>query len=310
MREIDFSKKIIKILDINVLQMIVKKAVTKGFTVQGFNKNVWLAPEALVCAALDRKKKGIYQSSIFLEALNEIEVDDEIIELAKKWLKDKDARNEIEREIERIELARMEKKETNIEETNARENIKKEKNDNYEKDIQQLQIKNKKLKSIVQDLRMEVENYQKEILRLQKENGKLGKQVEEKTYESSELKDEINILKENIKQLEYTLDFCKQENAHYQEIFKKAPKVLCFSKKDINKGNFPFYNVEQLHKWSDEYEDTIKWDEYKEIWVIETDFNYSEVVKMKKLPCNKIILKRNIKSLIEKVGGYSNGYTR
>ena len=99
MGEIDFSKKIVKILDKNILQMIIKKAVTKGFTVQGFTKNVCMAPETLICAALERKKKGKYQSSLFLDALNETETDDEIVNLAKKWLKDKDERDEIEQKI-------------------------------------------------------------------------------------------------------------------------------------------------------------------------------------------------------------------
>lgn len=305
MGEIDFSKKIIKILNANILQMIIKKAVTKGFTVQGFAKNVWLAPETLICAALERKRKGKYQSSIFLEALSEIEVDDEVIHLGKKWLQDKNARDEIEEKIQRIEQEKTEKKrkEIIVEENNVHENIKKQKENNYEKDIQQLQIKNKKLQNVVQDLRISVENHQKDLIRLQKENGKLEKKIEEKTHENNELSNEISSLKECIKQLESTLNSCKQENMNYQEIFKKAPKVLCFSKKDINKDLFPFYNVEQLHEWSNEYENVIKWNEYKEIWIIETDFNYSEVVKMKKLPCSKIVLNHNIKSLIDKVGG-------
>lgn len=145
---------------------------------------------------------------------------------------------------------------------------------------------------------------------MQKEKGKLERQVEEKIYENKKMEDEISGLKENIRKLEYELDLCKQENINYQEIFERAPKVLCFSKKDINKDNFPFYNVEQLYKWSDECEETIKRDKYKEIWIIETDFSYSEVMKMKRLPCDKIVLKSNIKSLIEKVGGFSNGYAR
>ena len=312
MGEIDFSKKIIKILDTNILQMIIKKAVTKGFTVQGFAKNIWMAPEALICAALERKKKGKYQSSIFLEALNETEVDDEIVNLAKNWLRDKDERDEIERKIEQIILKKIQKKEKRIiiEEKNEQENIEKKKNQNYEKDIQQLQIKNKKLQNTIQDLRIGGEDYQKEISRLQKEKGKLERQVEEKIYENKKMEDEISGLKENIRKLEYELDLCKQENINYQEIFERAPKVLCFSKKDINKDNFPFYNVEQLYKWSDECEETIKRDKYKEIWIIETDFSYSEVMKMKRLPCDKIVLKSNIKSLIEKVGGFSNGYAR
>lgn len=312
MGEIDFSKKIIKILDKNILQMITKKAVSKGFTVQGFTKNVCMAPETLICAALERKKKGKYQSSLFLDALNETEIDDEIVNLAKKWLKDKDERDEIERKIEQISIEKTEKKkkEVIIEEKSLQTDIKKEENENYKKEIQQLQAKNKKLQSTIQDLRIGVDNSQKEILRLQKEKGKLEKQIEENECKNSELKDEIGHLKEDIKKLERELDLYKQKNLDYQEIFKKAPKVICFSKKDINKDNFPFYNVDQLKQWSDECEETIKKNAYKEIWIIETDFSYSEVVKMKQLPCEKIVLKSNIKTLIEKVGGFSNGYAR
>lgn len=312
MGEIDFSKKIIKILDKNILQMIIKKAVSKGFTVQGFTKNVCMAPETLICAALERKKKGKYQSSLFLDALNETEIDDEIVNLAKKWLKDKDERDEIERKIEQISIEKTEKKkkEVIIEEKSLQTDIKKEENENYKKEIQQLQAKNKKLQSTIQDLRIGVDNSQKEILRLQKEKGKLEKQIEENECKNSELKEEIGHLKEDIKKLERELDLYKQKNLDYQEIFKKAPKVICFSKKDINKDNFPFYNVDQLKQWSDECEETIKKNAYKEIWIIETDFSYSEVVKMKQLPCEKIVLKSNIKTLIEKVGGFSNGYAR
>ena len=312
MGEIDFSKKIIKILDKNILQMIIKKAVSKGFTVQGFTKNVCMAPETLICAALERKKKGKYQSSLFLDALNETEIDDEIVNLAKKWLKDKDERDEIERKIEQISIEKTEKKkkEVIIEEKSLQTDIKKEENENYKKEIQQLQAKNKKLQSTIQDLRIGVDNSQKEILRLQKEKGKLEKQIEENECKNSELKDEIGHLKEDIKKLERESDLYKQKNLDYQEIFKKAPKVICFSKKDINKDNFPFYNVDQLKQWSDECEETIKKNAYKEIWIIETDFSYSEVVKMKQLPCEKIVLKSNIKTLIEKVGGFSNGYAR
>ena len=311
MGEIDFSKKIIKILDTNILQMIIKKAAAKGFSVQGFTKSVWMAPEALICAALERKNKGKYQSSIFLDALNETEVDDVIVDLAKKWLRDKDQRDEIEQKIEQISLKKTKKKKKElIIEKKEPENIGKEKNEDYEKEIQQLQMKNKKLQNTIQDLRIGGEDYQKEILRLQKEKGKLGRQIEEKTYENAKLEDEISRLKDNVRKLEYELDLCKQENINYQEIFKRAPKVLCFSKKGINKDIFPFYNIEQLYKWSYAYEEVIKRDKYKEIWIIETDFSYSEVMKMKRLPCDKIVLKSNIKSLIEKVGGVSNGYAR
>lgn len=312
MGEIDFSKEIIKILDPDILQMIIKKAVAKGFTVQGFNKNVWSAPKALICAAMEVKKRGKYQSSIFLEAVNEIESNDKIIVLAKRWLVDKDRHEEIEQEIEQINLENTTKtkKDATVEEKNVQEDIKKENDENYEKSIQQLQTKNKKLQNKIQDLRIKLDNKGKETFRLQKEKEKLEKKIEEKVYENHKIKDEIESLNSKIKELRSTVDSYKQENLNYQEIFKRLPKILCFSKKDINKDNFPIYNIDQLHEWSDEYEESIKWGEYKEVWVIETDFSYSEVVKMKRLPCDKIILKRNIKSLIEKVGGFTNGYAK
>ena len=123
MGEIDFTKKLVKILDANVLQMIIKKATTKGFTVQGFTKNVWLAPEILICAALEKRKKGKYQSSIFLEALSEIEIDDEIVNLAKRWIQDKSVRDEIELKVDQKEsdIRDRKRKENNTKEDNIEE---------------------------------------------------------------------------------------------------------------------------------------------------------------------------------------------
>lgn len=312
MGEIDFSKKIIKILDANVMHMIMKKAMTKGFTVQGFTKNVWLAPKLSICAALGQKKRGKYQSSIFLEALNETEIDDVIVSLSKKWLQDKDARDEIEKRIEQIQLEKTKEKkiENIIESSNSQENLIKERDDDYEDQIQQLKIKNKKLQNTIQDLKIGIENSQKEIVKFQKENMRLEKQIAKKIYEQNKLENEISNLQGNIRHLEGMIHLYEQEKENYQEIFKRAPKVLCFSKRDINQEKFPFYKIKQLHKWLDEYIDTIKWNEYKEIWVIETDFNYSEVIKMKRLPCKKIVLTYNVKSLIEKVGGFDNEYAK
>ena len=61
--------------------------------------------------------------------------------------------------------------------------------------------------------------------------------------------------------------------------------------------------MSQLSVWKDEYEQNIDGSKSREIWIIEADFNYPEVIRMKNLPCKKIILSRNVKSLIEKVGG-------
>ena len=67
----------------------------------------------------------------------ETEIDDEIVNLAKKWLKDKDERDEIERKIEQISIEKTEKKkkEVIIEEKSLQTDIKKEENENYKKEM-------------------------------------------------------------------------------------------------------------------------------------------------------------------------------
>ena len=70
MEELEFAKELIKIIDTTILQRTLKKAATKGFSVQGFNKNVWTAPITLIIGALDKKRRGgNYQYRIFLESL-------------------------------------------------------------------------------------------------------------------------------------------------------------------------------------------------------------------------------------------------
>lgn len=305
MGELEFAKKILKILDTNILQMTIKKAVTQGFAVQGFTKNVWLAPETMIIAALEKKKRGKYQSSIFLEALSGLSEENEAVILAKKWMQNGEARVEAENEIQQIQTCKIEQKRKilNTEIKKKQDDRAKENDENDEKIEQQQQLRIKKLQSTIQDLRIGTENQQKKVIRLQKENAKLEKRIEEKEELNVKLSNQIEDLKEEIKQLEKKFNMSKQENLNYQEIFKKVPRVICFSKKTIDKKIFPFHNIEQLYEWKDEYEKAINWNDYREIWVIETDFNYPEVLKIKKSPCKKIVMSHNVKALIEKVGG-------
>lgn len=255
MGELEFAKKILKILDTNILQMTIKKAVTQGFAVQGFTKNVWLAPETMIIAALEKKKRGKYQSSIFLEALSGLSKENEAVVLAKKWMQNGEARVEAENEIQQIQTCKIEQKRKilNTEIKEKQDDSAKENDENDEKIEQQQQLRIKKLQSTIQDLRIGTENQQKKVIRLQKENAKLEKRIEEKEELNVKLSNQIEDLKEEIKQLEKKFNMSKQENLNYQEIFKKVPRVICFSKKTIDKKIFPFHNIEQLYEWKDEY---------------------------------------------------------
>lgn len=70
MGELEFAKRVLKLLDASTLQVVIKRAAMNGFTVQGFNKNIWLAPKTIIGASLGKKKNGKFQSSIFLEAVS------------------------------------------------------------------------------------------------------------------------------------------------------------------------------------------------------------------------------------------------
>lgn len=316
MGELEFAEEILNILDTDLLQMTIKKAAAKGFTVPGFSKNVWLAPKKLMCGALGKKIKGKYQFSIFLEALCGLDQDYEAVCLTKKWMQNGAERLEAEDEIQKIQIhkAKQQKEleprssQENCEEADKESNADAEENERGEEDgsnqnYMKQQARIKKLQGIIQEFKIKTEDQKKEIGRLQKQNVKLQKQNEEKEECNIELYRQLEALKEEIKQLHHTLKMNEQENLRYQEIFQKAPRVICFSKKMIDKEMFPFYQIEQLRDWKEEYEKEIHWNDYREVWLMETDFNYSDVVKIKKLPCKKFVLCHNVKSLIDKVGG-------
>lgn len=309
MEELEFAKELIKIIDTTILQRTLKKAATKGFSVQGFNKNVWTAPITLIIGALDKKKRGgNYQYRIFLESLASLEIDDIGVRLAKKWLDEKEKREEVKNEL--LEIITKQQENTKIEQVEKKEipivdDSKQEKacNQQNEMIIREQKDKIKKLQKSIQDFRIEIDNLKKEKEHVVKEKKKLEKINEDQ-------KQEIDILKRKVEQVELQFTNCcaevkqkEEELEEYKNILAQAPRVLLFSKRKINYNTFPFYNIQQIVDWKDDYIYNQELKEYNEIWIIESDYTYPEVQKIKKMTRGKIVLAHNLKSLIEKVGG-------
>jgi hypothetical protein len=61
MEELEFSQRMVKVLDGKTLQDTLKKAGTQGFTVPGFTKNACQAPPAILAAAM--KKNNVERIS-------------------------------------------------------------------------------------------------------------------------------------------------------------------------------------------------------------------------------------------------------
>lgn len=118
MEDLEFSRELVKTLDKHILQKTLKKAVTQGFTIQGFNKNVWMAPATIVNAALEKRKRGgKYQYTIFLECLAGLKEDNVGITLAKQWLKNGEERAEAEKKILEFMSYKQEEKNMKVDET-------------------------------------------------------------------------------------------------------------------------------------------------------------------------------------------------
>lgn len=305
MEELEFSRELVKMVDKAILQKALKKAGTQGFRVQGFDKSVWKAPVAMVNVALARRERGgKYQCRILLECLAELEEESVETNLARKWLKDGGERDEAEKKLLEAVSYKQVEKNTGISEikeviTNNTDE-KKDKNDNV---VSQQQKRIKKLQITIQDLRISADNYKREIEYLQREKTKLEKRCKEEQKKNEKLVEDNERLEMKIDEYQQQLFQKNEDINHYKKIFEKVPKIVCFSKKKIDNEIFPFQNIEQIREWKKDFVDEIEWKRYQEVWIVESDFSYPEVMNIKKMASSKVVCACNLKSLIRKVGG-------
>lgn len=308
MEELEFSRELVKISDKNILQKALKKAGTQGFIVQGF-KNSFSAPISMINASLGKRKRGKYQSTIFLECLASLEESNEEVSLARGWLGD-----EKQREIAQEELLKIKK-------DKEQKTIQNKKDESQEpgivavpldaeiedtsslKQIAQQKEKIKRQQNTIQELRIAIGDCKRDKDRLQKDNTKLQNECNKQQKEIDRLIQCKENLEIQMKQSLAELEEKDEEIKYYKSILEYAPKVLCFSKKIINCSIFPLKRIEQLSSCEEQILQDIDWKCYSEIWIIESDFSYSEVLKIKRASQIKVICARNLKSLIEKMGG-------
>ena len=309
MEELEFSRELVKISDKSILQKALKRAEAQGFVVQGF-KNSFSAPVSIINASLGKRKRGVkYQSTIFLESLAGLEESRKEVNLARGWFG-----NEKQREKAQEELLKIKKDEAKKILPNKKDERKETvivtapldtetKDTNSLKQIERQKEKIKKQQNIIQKFRIIIDNYKREKDKLQKENTKLQKECIRKRNEIDRFIEGKGNLEIQIKQYATKLQEKNEEVKYYKSILENAPKVLYFSKKSINSNIFPLKRIEQLNDCEEQTLQDIDWKSYSEVWIIESDFSYSEVLKIKRASQVKVICVRNLKSLIEKMGG-------
>lgn len=310
MEELEFSQRIVKVLNRKILQDTLRKAGTQGFIVPGFAKNVCQAPLSILAAAMTKRKHGKgFQSGIFLKCLSELDEDIPESRLAKKWLEGGVSRDEAESELKDIETFILEKRKQNENGENVsdvvevEDSVKEHKAEENTEIIKKQQERIKKLQDTIQSYKISNDNYKKEIEQLKRENNKLEKKNIEEIRNKAALEDTIKNLRIKICEQQQQLAEMGKEIEEYKNIHENAPRILCFSKKEINKDIFPFYNIEWISEWNKDYVEIIDWMKYREIWIAESDFSYSEVKMIKDMAKGKVIVARNTNMLISKVGG-------
>lgn len=306
MEELEFSQRIVKILTGKALQDTLRKGGTQGFTVPGFAKNVCQAPPSILAAAMTKRKCGKgFQSGIFLKCLSELDEDIMESKLAQKWFAGGASREEAERELKDIETSVLEKQKQNENVQNIIEIEASIKTDNKDDTqvIKKQQERIKKLQATIQSYKIANDNYKKEIEQLKRENIKLGTKNAEELRNKTLMENIIEELNNEIHEQQQQLAKMGTEIEKYKNMYENAPRVLCFSKKEIDEEVFPFYNIEWIGEWNNDYVKTIDWIKYREIWIAESDFSYSETKTIKSMAKGKVIIARNTNMLIAKVGG-------
>ena len=235
MKDVEFVKRVIALIDEEDVQYIVKMVSKYGFSVQGFS-NPYKAPKRAIIGCLtggNRRKKENYE--ILLENISTCDCLDETnkyIEMLLSWNKDERPKEEL---VET--LLRLEDEKKIGEEVALNEKAKLEESAINEQKIEALMSENvelrdrvKSLKSTLRSKKIEIDNIKKQYEKLLKEYSK-SEMEKTKTLDLLHQKEEliqkqVNMINEKEKVI---VDY--QEQIEDLKKYKEnAPKIACFVK--------------------------------------------------------------------------------
>lgn len=283
----EFVERILKVLNEQEYERVLKIAASNGFTVNGFSKDITKAPISLVIRELNSrvKKKEQSKTSIIIRALASIptdknsgDYDKRPIEAGILWkekIEDKKIRAiEILEELEKTRQ-KKEKNEVKNEEISDCKEIRNCENDDQMK--QKLREKIKQLQYKLQGLKIENENINKKYT-------DLAKLYEKINSEKKDIIEERDKQLLNIASIQNDLDNEKELNKKMKEkityLSKFEPdklKILCFSKDNIDKQKFSTYEIDTVNWCSSNEIDNIEWSIYDRIWIITKDYTYNDI---------------------------------
>lgn len=311
---LEFTQRLVKILTLKERQEILKKASMKGFTVNGFTKNLSKVPLNMMQKALERKRKdGKFYNIIILESIADLQKRNskdfpiDPCDIAKLWLKGDAAQREYAIKL-LIKLEENAKNEEQIKqaEKQKEEIIKKQeeviKEQWTEPFLENLKEKNKKQQLTIQNQRITIEDQEKKITQLKKEYSKIEQSKEEIKQLYSKLENDYQQLETMVQEKEDKIKVLKEQIEGLKKYEQWIPRVLCFSKKEIDPNEIPYYKITTLSELDSQLQHNIVWKNYDEVWIITKDFSYyeiQEIMKFARYRVRKFFSVRKMKIILE-----------
>ena len=286
MNDSDFTKKVFSNLQDRERKEVLKKAISVGFTVNGFSKKPYDAPLNTILISANCKKEKKYQYQILLATMKELADEEgasELLKLVKQWVESSDSHKEIE---EILECYNQEKRIIEEEEnsiiTNSDKMLEQLEKQNKElcNELKLAREKTKQHKRVIQENKIEIDNLKQEITRLKKDekqvqdiNKVLRNEIKKISEEREEALGILNNKNHETEELKKTIELLKT----YKE---NAPKILCIIKKEET-IEIPGYDITTIHNWNDEIKKKVEKGGYTKIWLIYSGFTYDVISDIK-----------------------------
>lgn len=310
MNDLEFTKKVIGVLNEAEVQKVLKKAITHGMVIPGFSKNPAKAPKQTIMMSLSQRSKGEYYYAIILKVMYEFAnnefADNQRFLFVKRWRDNKSEHEKIEEELgQLIEYMKSENSETADTTIVAEEdrNVKlKDVERELVKKITVLQERNKKLQASIQRKKIEADNLNKNFQKAQKENEKQKTEINKLEQQIVELEMSREVLRKEIFEKNSCIKNLLEQIEELSKYREHAPKILCFlkTKEEIN---FEGCDVTIADRWDLEVKESLAQVVFDEIWYVHKGFQYGDFIEMKENFTCRIQEFTNAQQLVEYIGG-------
>lgn len=290
MKDIEFVKRIIALLDEDEIQNIVKNIAKYGFYVQGFSKPYKAAKRTIIGSLSSRRKGGKANYEILLENISIsycLEKSNECIKMLITWKEDENRREELVQELLKLEENKKQSDNVSVEQIMpTNKDVIQEEINTLILDNEVLRERIKKLQTTLQHKKIEIDNVKKQYEKLLKDFEKLkiekNNQVELSGQKEKIIQTQLKLIEEQAQDIV----FYQNQVEDLKKYKENAPKIICFIK---SKELFDFegYDIDIFDDWNANIKEYVEGKNYDEIWYVHKNFAYTLYMEIKNFfECN------------------------